>query len=72
MKRIFFHTDEGRDAYVDISDFQYMKLKKERDLNMNHCDLAMDSLEEFIGCVMGKYAVVLPKSSTGLTDRREA
>ena len=59
MKRVYFHTDDGRDAFVDITEYQYDKLKRERILNMDHCDLAMDSLEEFIGCVMAKYAVIL-------------
>lgn len=64
MKRIFFHVD-GKEAYVDVGERQYAQLKREWLKNMNHCDVANESLDEFIGCVMLKYAVILDKPSDG-------
>lgn len=58
MKRVNFHVN-GKPAYVDVGENQYNKLKKEWYANMNHCDVANESLDEFIGAVLINRAIVL-------------
>lgn len=55
MKKIIFHKD-GKNASVMVGENQFKRLKKQWYKNLDHCEVANESLEEFIGCVLQNYA----------------